>query len=457
MNLNYTNDELRDAVLEICHEVQRAGGQACAVGGCVRDTALGLPVKDIDMEVYHLPAHDLAELLGKRFAMDLVGQSFGVFKVHHFPIDIALPRREAKAGTGHRGFDIHSDPSMPREEAAARRDFTINAIALDPLTGELFDPFHGLDDLERRLLRHTTSRFSEDPLRVLRGMQFAARFEMNVAPETIELCRTIEPEGLPPERIFDEWKKLILLGRRPSLGLAFLRDCGWIKYYPELQALIQCPQNPKWHPEGDVWNHTLLALDAFAAHRIGNPSEDLIVGLAVLCHDFGKPATTQTEEDGRIRSLAHARAAEEPTRSFLLRMTSQSALIDDVVTLAVHHMRPHELHQADASDSAVRRLATEVKRIDRLIRVDLADRAGRSLDGTPDPACANWLMEKARRLEVAENAPKPIVMGRHLQHLGLTPGPAFGPLLKACYEAQLEGRFTDESGGIAYLETLTKK
>lgn len=454
MNLSCENQAALETVLAICREVKHAGGCAYAVGGCVRDAALGLPVKDIDMEIFHIPPERLLEMLSRHFEIDLVGQSFGVIKVRHLPIDIAIPRRESKNGPGHRAFAIQSDPALSRREAAARRDFTINAMALDPLTDELFDPFHGLDDLHQRILRHTTQRFAEDPLRVLRGMQFTARFSLNAAPETIELCRTIHPEGLSPERIFDEWKKLILLGRQPSLGLRFLKDCGWIQYVPELQALIDCPQDPRWHPEGDVWNHTLLALDAFATQRLGDETEDLTVGLAVLCHDLGKPLCTTVDPDGHIRSIDHERAAETPTRAFLNRMTTQHSLVEDVVTLVLHHMRPHELFQANASDSAVRRLAAAVKRIDRLIRVDRADRSGRTTAGETDQRCGAWLLQKAQQLEIESAAPRPIMMGRHLQQLGLPPGKTFGPLLKTCYEAQLEGLITDESGGLAYLQNL---
>jgi len=234
-----------------------------------------------------------------------VGESFGVIRLRNLPIDVSLPRRESKRGLGHRGFEIESDPQMDPRDAASRRDFTINAIALDPESGRIFDPFDGVADLENRILRHTTEKFAEDPLRVLRGMQFAARFELQPAPETIELCRQIEPEGLAPERIAGEWKKLILRGTRPSLGLAFLRDCGWIRHFPELEALIGCEQNPRWHPEGDVWTHILHCMDVFASERIGIEREDLIVGFGVLCHDLGKPAATRREEDGRITTKNH--------------------------------------------------------------------------------------------------------------------------------------------------------
>ena len=370
------------------------------------------------------------------------------------PLDISIPRRESTRGLGDGGFFDFSDPRMPPEEAAFRRDFTMNAMAFDPLTEELIDPFGGRRDIELGVLRHTSPAFSEDPLRVLRGMQFAARFLLTGAPETIAVCQSLRMDGLPPERVFEEWRKLLLRGSKPSYGLCFLRECGWLTGFPELEALLGCEQEAEWHPEGDVWTHTLLCLDAFAAGRVGDAWEDLVVGLAVLCHDMGKPATTQRER-GKVRSLGHEEAGEGPTRSFLARLTNSSDLSGAVVPLVTNHLKPLQLYEASAGDSAIRRLARRVRRIDRLVRVAEADRAGRHLEADGFPA-GTWLLSRAEALEVASSAPSPIVLGRHLIELGLQPGPDFGPVLAACYEAQLDGVFSTLADGKRYaLQWLT--
>lgn len=442
-------------VQAICGDVHAVGGHALLVGGCVRDALLGLESKDIDIEVYGVAPDRLLHLLSERYAIDLVGQAFGVVKIHGLPIDVSLPRRESKTGLGHKGFEVHSDPTMTPEEAALRRDFTVNSMAYDPLNQELIDPFNGRGDLADRVLRHTSAKFAEDPLRILRGMQFAARFDMEVAPETVAVSRTLEPEGLPRERIFDEWQKLVLKGVRPSRGLTFLHDCGWIRHFPELHALVGCEQDPEWHPEGDVWTHTLHCMDAFAAERIGDEWENLVVGFAVLCHDLGKPATTVFER-GRWRSPGHEEAGEAPTRAFLGRMTTQRDLIDQVVPLVVHHLRPKLLHQAGSSDAAVRRLATKV-RIDRLVRVSRADGQGRPPRPFDDSPHGAWLLERAQALRVETAQPTPLVMGRHLLELGVEEGPHLGRILKACYTAQLNGDIATIEEGIALAVRLSKQ
>jgi tRNA nucleotidyltransferase (CCA-adding enzyme) len=438
-------------VAELVAVISQAGGRPLLVGGCVRDALLGTQPKDIDIEVYDLEAERLVGALRQHFQVISVGQSFGVFKIRGHDIDVSLPRRETKAGLGHRGFDVWGDPRMPLAEAAARRDFTINAIYWDPCTGELLDPHGGRRDLAGRVLRHTSPAFAEDPLRVLRAMQFAARFLLEPAPETIALCRQITPEGLPAERIFEEWAKLIRKGASPSLGLRFLRDCGWVRYFPELAALIGVPQDPQWHPEGDVWTHTLHCLDAFARQRTGDVWEDLVVGLAVLCHDLGKAVTTRTEEDGRLHAYGHESAGVPLAQTFLERMTRHKELIESVLPLVELHMRPGELWRAQASDAAVRRLAQRVGRIDRLVRVDAADRGGRP--PLPcDAASGLWLLERAKALALKDSAPKPILYGRHLLNLGMTPGPAFRLLLDAAFEAQLDGAFANEADGLVWLQ-----
>ena len=455
INLDLLDEELVAVLTRVCRTIAAAGGRAWLVGGVVRDLSLGMTPGDLDLEVFGLPASDLHTALAAEFELNLVGQSFGILKLRGLPIDVGLPRREAKIGLGHKGFEVHSDPDMPLAEAAARRDFTLNSVYFEPLTGEVEDPFGGLEDLAGGKLRHTSSAFGEDPLRVLRGMQLAARFDLEVVPETVAICRKIEPEGLTSERIFGEWSKLVTLGRVPSRGLAFLKDCGWLKYYPELAALPGVPQDPKWHPEGDVWVHTLHCLDAFAAEKTGHPWEDLVVGLAVLCHDLGKPDTT-TDHDGVIRSLGHEQRGVDLTGEFLGRMTNHRKLLAEVKPLVAEHMRPSTLFKANASDAAIRRLAARVGRIDRLVRVARADILGRPPLAANDYPAGDWLLEGARRLDIENHPPEPLVQGRHLKTLGQRPGPKFGAILQKCYEAQLEGKFTTVEAGVEYAEKILR-
>ena len=455
LNTQALPPDLFAAVQSIARAVRAAGGCAYMVGGAVRDLILGgRTVKDVDLEVYGLEPELLKRVVGERFAFDECGLSFGVLKIKDFDIDVSLPRRESKRGIGHKGFLVDSDPFLPIPEAASRRDFTINAMYYDPLADVFEDPFGGIEDLRRRVLRHVSPKFVEDPLRVLRGMQFIARFDLHPAPETVEICRTVTMEDLPPERLFEEWSKLLVKGLHIARGLAFLRDTGWVRYFPELQRLINCEQDPKWHPEGDVWNHTCLCLDAFARRRVGDYGEDLIVGLAVLCHDFGKPDTTARDPvSGHIRSLGHDEAGVEPTLSFLRRLTNEERILREVPPLVQYHMQPFSLWCAHAGDAAVRRLALKVIHIDRLLRVARADDEGRPPElsgGTSNGEDLKWLGEVAERLRVADAAPKPILLGRDLIALGYKPSPQFGKWLDACFKAQLDGAFADHDGAIEY-------
>ena len=329
-------------------------------------------------------------------------------------------------------------------------------MGLDPLTGKLLDPTGGEEDMGKRILRNVGPAFQEDSLRVLRGMQFIARFELTPTEETIEICRSMNISDLPPERIFEEWRKLILKSKKPSAGLNFLKDTGWLRFFPELSALDGCLQEPEWHPEGDVWVHTLHCMDAFARERIGEDWEDLVVGFAVLCHDLGKPLTTHIAEDGRIRSPMHEPRGEEPTRSFLSRMTNQVDLIEQVVPLVKRHLTPRIFYKDQASEGAIRRLAQKVKRIDRLVRVAAADIAGRPprKDAFPE---GPWLLARAEELKVKDSEPHPIVLGRHLIDRGLHPGASFGPILKKCFEAQLDGTFAELEDGLSFLDEIIKQ
>ena len=447
---------VRDVVLDVCRAVRGEGGRALLVGGCVRDALLGRAPVDHDLEVYGVGPDRLEALLSARHALDRTGRAFGVLKLRGAPVDVSLPRRESKAGLGHRGFLVQSDPDLTPQEAALRRDFTVNAIAYDPLADEIVDPVDGRGDLERRVLRRVSEHFAEDPLRVLRGVQLCARFELAADTSTLAACQGLDHEGLACERIFEEWRKLLLLGVRPSLGLGFLEQTGWLRFFPELAALVGCGQDPAWHPEGDVWIHTGLCLDVFAAGRLGDEREDLVVGLAVLCHDLGKPATTRLA-DGRLRSPGHLEAGEEPTRTLLARLTPQAALVEQVVPLVCEHARPYELHRAAAGDAAIRRLAQRVGRIDRLVRVARADRLGRGDGAGPDFPAGDWLLERAAALDVRVSPPQPLILGRHLIGLGLEPGPGFKAILDDCYEAQVDGAITTVEEGLALASKLARR
>ena len=254
--------------VEIANAVRDAGGRALVVGGWARDHLLGVRSKDVDIEVFGLDVGRLEALLAGFGTVHAVGRAFGVFRVGGIDADFSLPRRDSKRGPGHRGFDVAPDPSLEFAEAARRRDLTVNSIGIDPLTGDVLDPHGGRRDLARRVLRATDpARFPEDPLRGLRVAQLAARLEMTPDEELVALCRTLDLSELSGERVFDEFTKLLLRAAKPSIGLRVLEDTGQLRFFPELDALRGVPQDPQWHPEGDVWVHTLMVLDVAAALR----------------------------------------------------------------------------------------------------------------------------------------------------------------------------------------------
>ncbi len=454
-------------ILTIANAVRSAGGRALLVGGCVRDRLLGLEPKDYDLEVFGIAQSELENLLAGCGQVSHVGRAFPVWKVwtqvmgQGLAIDVSLPRKETKIGANHIDFEITLDPFMSFEAASLRRDYTMNAMGFDPLTGALLDPHFGQSDLQAGILRHVSLHFMEDPLRVLRGAQFCARFDLEPAEATIRLCRQLTPEHLSAERLWEEWQKLILKGRSPSRGIQFLIDTEWIKHFPELAALSGVPQNPDHHPEGSALVHTMHCLDAFADTRTGNDREDLIVGLAALCHDLGKATHTQIDPvTGKITAYGHEVAGEEPTRSFLGRLTNEPQLIEDVVALVVTHMRPTFLYK-DATRGAVvkqmnrsvRRLAQEVN-LERLARLVWIDKAGRPPKPRVSPE-ADWLRERASTLVVLKEGPKPLLMGRHLIELGLKPGGYFKNILAAALEQQLDGNIETVGEAIEFAKLIT--
>ena len=429
-------------MLRIVRAVRDAGGRALIVGGWVRDRILGLRSKDIDIEVYGIAAPALRGLLERFGRVDAVGEQFTVFKIGD--IDVALPRRESKTGRGHRGFDVEGDPSMSVAEASRRRDFTINAISWDPLTGDYLDPCGGRDDLARRILRAVDpATFGDDSLRVLRALQFAARFDLALDLATRELCQSIALDDLPSERVFGEIEKLLLGARRPSVGFTLGLELGVIaRLMPEMAALAGCRQEPEWHPEGDVWVHTLMVIDqARKAIDDLDRARGLTIMLGAVCHDFGKPTTTAFL-DGRIRSPNHEPAGVPLALAFLDRLNVHSLDGFDarhhIVGLVAYHLAPGMWHKAatPVGDGAFRRLAQKVD-LELLARLARADCQGRT--GDFDCSAMDWFVERARALGVEHRPPDPLLKGRHVLAMGLEPGPPVGRVVKAVYERQLDG------------------
>ena len=452
-------------------EAVRRVGRPRLVGGGVRDWLLGLAPKDFDLEVAGVDFETLHRALARFGATDVVGRSVGVIKVRSTATgaeyDFSLPRRESKTGAGHRGFAVAPDPALSDAEAAARRDFTVNAIACDPFTGQLIDPHGGQRDLAARVLRHTSAAFVEDPLRVLRGMQLAGRFDFSLAPETASLCRSISNtfSELPVERIWGEWEKWAVKSARPGRGLAVLEESEWLRHFPEVAALRGTPQEPEWHPEGDVFKHTQHCLDALVAlddWKNAPAARRRMLMFAVLAHDFGKPATThRAERRGAWRwvSPGHESAGGPLSDTFLRRIGAPLDVDPPVRALVVHHLAHHH-GQTHFTDTAVRRLARKLApaTIDDLAAVMRADSNGRPPLTSPEThARIDELVARAHTLALSDSAPRPLMYGRHLLALGLKPDPKFKPVLDAAFEAQLDGAFADEAGGLAWLRDFLQK
>jgi tRNA nucleotidyltransferase (CCA-adding enzyme) len=440
-----------EKILRLARAVGEAGGRALMVGGCVRDRLLGRAVKDWDVEVYGVEPAALRELLGRFGRVNVVGEAFTVYKLGH-DLDVSLPRRERKTGRGHRAFYIEGDPSMSFEEAARRRDFTVNAILEDPLNDEIIDPFGGRADIERKLLRAVSPEtFVEDSLRVLRAAQFAARFRFDVEEKTIELCRSIDLTDLPAERVWGELEKILLAAARPSVGLIWLDRLNVTpQLFPEIDALKGVPQEFDWHPEGDVFAHTLLVCDR-ARELIDDLDypRQLTVMLAALCHDFGKPSTTEFVE-GRTRSRGHDEAGAAPTLALLDRLKLFTLEGYDVraqtVALVREHLKPGEFYRKreEVTDGAFRRLARRCE-LELLYRVAKADSLGRNAPWVPrekwfTAEAQEWFIARARELSIQHRPPEPILLGRHLLEMGLKPSPLVGEIQRAVYELQLDNR-----------------
>jgi tRNA nucleotidyltransferase (CCA-adding enzyme) len=453
--------ELDEDTRSALDAIRSIGGRPMLVGGCVRDPLIdpSLVSKDIDVEVYECAdIETLAAALGTVGRVDEVGKSFGVLKVRvgDQDLDVSLPRRDSKVADGHRGFDIHADAGLSESEATGRRDFTINSLMWDPDTEDVVDCWGGLADIESGVLRHTTDAFSEDPLRVLRGVQFASRFGFHLAPETADLCRGLSGSyaELPTERVWGEFEKIGTKGTHISAGLAALEDSGWDRHFPQLVATKWTEQDPHWHPEGNVHTHSGLSADSAAAladeaHLTGD--DRFVVVMGTLAHDFGKPDHTQHvhNPDGtvRITSHGHAPGGVEPATKFLDSIGCPRRLTERIAPIVREHMC---VVNGDPTPAAVRRLARRLEpaTLKEWSLVVGGDHGGRGSASGPNPA-DEWLAI-GEDVGVTESPRKGLLTGDHLIAAGMRPGPAFKPVLAEALAAQDDGAFEDEAGALRW-------
>jgi tRNA nucleotidyltransferase (CCA-adding enzyme) len=440
---------LPQIILDLAKAIQSAGGRALLVGGCVRDMLTDREPKDFDIEVYGLVPEKLIEVASTFGEVIDVGKAFGILKlrVGDFEIDLGIPRSDSKVADGHKGFDVHVDPSMSPADAVRRRDFTMNAIMMDPLSDEVIDPAGGVADLEAKMLRVVDSTlFGDDPLRVLRALQFVARFDLVVDPESMNVMKATVPslKELSPERLRDEWRKLLVLAEKPSIGLQLGFDLGVFDVlHPELPPLKTTPQHHEWHPEGDVWIHTLMVVDEAAAivrREALDGESTFTIMLGALVHDLGKPLVTR-EIDGKIRSIGHEEAGEAPARSFLKTVGVNHEATEKIIGIVKDHLKPTKYYLDDQkegmsiSDGAIRKLAARIApaTMNELLLVAEADYFGRGQwrhgEKREYPERA-WLLERASKLDVLSGPAPHAITGQELIDLGVEPGPKVGELIR---------------------------
>ena len=453
------------ALERIVRDLRESGFHAVVVGGSVRDALLGHEPKDIDIEVYRISYDELAAFLATRGRVDLVGKSFGVVKLSGSGFDtcdFSVPRRDSKTGPGHRDFNAHFDASITPREAASRRDFTINAMSFDPLTGDVWDFFGGQVDLNNGILRATSDAFAEDPLRVLRGMQFACRFNLTVDAGTAAMSRSIASEysTLARERVAEEFMKWAVKSPHPGRIAEYLQSTGWITHFPEIQNLFGVPQDPEWHPEGDVGVHTMHVLNQAA--RVAErdrlaPDVRAVLLFAALSHDFAKPSTTELRErEGRVRwtSWGHEPAGGPMARTFLERIGIKAAIVEQVVKLVESHLAHHSIGR-EVTPRAVRRLAMRLApaSIAQLVRLIEADASGRPPLAPGIPPAAQRLLAAAESEAVDARPQPPLILGRHvLPYFDNRSGPHIGEVTTAAYEAQADGAFSTEAEALRWLD-----
>ena len=446
-----------EPIKDICQAISNAGGRALIVGGAVRDMLLGVDPKDFDLEVFGLMPDEFVLVLEKFGKVEHRG--LGKFptyalRVGDMDVEFSSPRSDSKTGPKHSDFTVLIDPFMSIEDAARRRDFTMNSMSFDPLNGMLYDPFCGKEDLSAGMLAVTDeAHFGEDPLRVLRGMQFCGRMLLVSDRETDILCASLVDQAryLSPSAVWGEWEKWALKSKLPAAGLYFLSDCGWLSLYPALDNLRDVEQDEVWHPEGTAWHHTLYTVNAMVklCERKGITGEERLIRVfAALLHDVGKPTTTVKAEDGRIRSIGHERAGVEPAKGFLKSIGCPLHIQEKVLPLIAEHMN---YKGAMASKKALRKFVHRLGKANvyQLCDVVYADHAGRPPLPVDREEVLNELIGRCREAGIDQGI-KPVVTGKHLIALGWTPGPHMGRALTQCHQAWLGGKFDTVADGIKY-------
>ncbi len=443
-------------IYDIVNILLNEGARVYVVGGAVRDFLLNRAVHDVDIEIHGLTMPHVETLLAHFGNVHCDGKSFGVLRIDGIPIDWSLPRRDS---SGRKPL-VAIDPTMPIVDALRRRDLTMNAMAVDCATGQVIDPFNGQASIKNKILSVPDAAFfAQDPLRFYRVMQFIGRFDMKPDRELDDIARTMSLEGISIERIHAECDKLMLLSDRPSLGLRWIKHVGRIaSLFPELGALIDVPQEPGWHPEGDVFEHTMQALDA----AVQRPKVDRrLLCYAALCHDLGK-ATTTEKKDCRWRSFNHERAGVFPAKKLCSRMMGNKDLINQVAILVRHHMAPGQFIAQQATFRAYKRLAQQLApqlNLYILAQLAYADKLGRNPERNGPlsgqlPAIDEFIT-KAQEYGVLYQAEKPLITGHDLIDLGYS-GPALGKALQQAYAYQIEHDDSSRETILRYLQGVLK-
>jgi tRNA nucleotidyltransferase (CCA-adding enzyme) len=442
-------------VIQALEAIQYVGGKAFLVGGAVRDLLLNKSIKDIDIEVHKVALEDLQKILKKFGHVNLVGKSFGVLKWEHSQIDWAIPRKDY-AG---RKPIVTLNPEMDIVEALKRRDLTINAMALDLSTGEVVDPFNGQADLKNYVARSPDVKFfTQDPLRFYRVMQFIGRFDLVPDKALNSVCSTMDITKISTERIFSEFDKLFLKSRMPSKGIRWINKINRLgEVLPDLDKTVGLLQERKWHPERDVFEHTMQTLDAAANFVYQNEEEKLTVLSAALCHDLGKIVATFIK-DKKIKNTGHAAAGLPFVKNLMRRITNNKKRIISVCKLVEYHMEPGSFVKNNAADKTYRkfalklypainmRLLSMISRADVLGRNPFKEAPLNENEDVRNPYTGKSITEKlndidkfinrAKKLGVFEAPLPPILTGKDLVNK-FKSGPILGKALKKAYEIQI--------------------